>query len=112
MTEDLKNNKPELSEYTEPSPEPLTPPPSIPKMPYDMVKSSHDLLVKFREAIREGTFQGKAMVSLAQGLMMLDTFIGQSQAQLERAKAEHKEAIKKAREEMDNAGSKVTGPVS
>lgn len=67
------------------------------------------MLTSFREAIREGTYQGKGLVSIAQGLMFLDTLIGQSQAQMEMAKAEEKEALRRAKEIIDSDGGKVNG---
>lgn len=82
---------------------------NMPKVPMQVIKDSHNMLVGFREAIREGTYHGKGLIVIAQGLMFLDQLIGQSQAQLEMAKAEEKEALRKAKEAIVNGGGKVNG---
>lgn len=102
---DSENSNPELNGSMAPSAG-LLPPLNV---PIDTIKSSHQMLTGFREAVREGTYQGKYLILIAQGLMFLDSLIGQSQAQLERAKAEQKEAINKAKEQITRAGGEVHG---
>lgn len=111
MTQDLNPSNPENVEFSEPSTEPSASQPSIqpPKPSFDLIKGSHDMMLSFREGVRNGTYQGKHLISIAQGLMFLDTLIGQSQGQLERAKAEQKEMFKRAKEEIAQAGGKING---
>ncbi len=98
-----------MSEYTEPLTGPSMPPSSIPKLPIEQIKASHLMLTGFREGIREGTYQGKHLIHIAQGLMFLDQMIGQSQGQLEMAKKEQKEMMNRAKEEIKEAGGKLEG---
>lgn len=65
------------------------------------------MLISFREGVRNGTYEGKNLISIAQGLMFLDSLIGQSQGQLEMAKKEEKEALKRAKEAITEAGGKM-----
>lgn len=73
----------------------------------DQIRLSHEMLKGFREGVREGTFQGKHLTHIAQGLMFLDTMIGQSKGQLEMAKQREKEAFNRAKEEIKAAGGTI-----
>lgn len=105
--QDSENSEPTKTESVEPLTAPSTPSPSIPNVPLDVVKSSHTMLLSFREAIREGTYQGKGLIAVAQGLMFLDSLIGQSQGQLERARNEQKAALQAAKAKIGVLGGQV-----
>lgn len=65
---------------TEPSPQPAS------SLTVEQARASKEQLVKFRDAIFEGTFSGRSMIDVAKGLMFLEALIGQAQGQLELAK--------------------------
>lgn len=117
MIEDSNMSNLETNEPGVPSNEPLTPPVLNPKhgLNFEQVKSSHRMLVGFREAINEGSYFGKHMVYLAQGLMFLNQMIGQSESHLEVLKQEQKAALKRAKETIKEVGGGITNeskPVS
>lgn len=70
------------------------------------------MLLGFREGVREGTYQGKHLMHIAQGLMLLDQLINQSQGQLDRAKILEKEAYKRSQEMIRQAGGQVKEPAN
>lgn len=67
------------------------------------------MLTGFREGVREGTYQGKHLKHIALGIEWLGPMINQWQAQLELAKREQKDAIKKAQEAIRNSGGSING---
>lgn len=89
--------------------EPLTAPsmPPLPPLNVDQMKASHQMLVGFRKGVREGTFQGEHLIHIAQGLMFLDTMIGQSEGQIQMAKDREKAVLLKAKDEIKAAGGKI-----
>jgi hypothetical protein len=108
LTEESETKTPETNGSPEPSPELSTPAPfQLPKLSFQQIKESHDMLMGFREGVRDGTYQGRWLIKIAQGLMFLDSIIGQSQAQMEHAKQEQKDAIKKAKETIQSAGGTI-----
>ena len=92
---DLESKDPITNAQSEPLPEP-TPPPAIRPPSLQEIKGTHEMLVGFREGIREGTYQGKHLIHIAMGLNFLDNMVNQSKAQLDYAKQLQKEALKAA----------------
>lgn len=105
--QDSENSKPENVESSEQLSEQSTQQSSIPEMPLDQMRQSHDMLIGFREGVREGSYQGRHLIKIAQGLMFLDKMIGQCAGQIEVAKQREKEMMKKAKEAIKDAGGKI-----
>lgn len=108
MTPELNNNNPEPIESTEPSNVPLMPPSSARKPTIKDVQSTHEMLVGFREGVKEGTFKGKHLVHIAMGLQFLDNMVSQSQQTFEMVRKQEAEMRKKAKEAIKEAGGKIT----
>ena len=108
MTEDLKNNKPELNESLAPSPAPSANA-FIPPMSVKDIQATYEMLVNFKAAIRNNKWDGSDTAAVAMGLMMIAQMEAQYSSQLERAKKQDKEMAQKAREAIQNAGGQVNG---
>lgn len=67
------------------------------------------MLMNFRDTVREASYPGSHAVHVAMGLAWLDQMIAQSASQLDRAKNEEKEMLKRAKAAIADAGGKING---
>jgi hypothetical protein len=95
---DSESNAPTSNEQLAQSPAPTPPPIEVPTL--QEIRGTHEMLMGFRDGVREGTFQGKHLVHIAMGLQFLDNMVDQSSSQLDYAKKLQKEAMKAAKEEL------------
>jgi|SRR5690242_18649563 len=114
--QDSENNKPDSTESTEPSPE-LSPQPGSDTKPLNVppgmglreINATYEMLVRFKEAVRDNTWPGDTVQAVAMGLQMIITLEGQYRGQVERMRAMEKEAVKRAKQAINDAGGQVNG---
>jgi hypothetical protein len=62
------------------------------------VAATAEMLSGFREGVKEGTYKGRHLVHIAQGIMFLDRMVEQSQRDLRAARMQEDEMKKMAKE--------------
>lgn len=97
-----------MTESPEPSPAPSTPP-GFPKLGVQELTDAYMMMVGFEEAIRDGSFSGRHARALALGLDFVQRTIPMYKHQLDVAKAQEKEMLKRAKAAIKDAGGDVNG---
>lgn len=113
---DLENSKPETNELPEQSPEPSPasePEQQAPIAPPGMglreITATYEMLVAFKEAVKRNTWPGDTVQAIAMGIQMVVTLESQYRGQMERMRVLEKDAVKRARQAIKDAGGQVHG---
>lgn len=99
----------ETNDSLEPSNE-LSPPSGFsPKLGVREIQATWEMLVKFKQAIKNAHWSGEEVQAVAMGLQMVMQMEAQYLGQLEAAKREQKEALKNAKIKIQEIGGQVNG---
>lgn len=111
--QDSNTSKPELNVLSEQSPELSTPSGSnghALKMGINEIQSTYEMVIGARKAIRNNEhWHGEDLENMAMLQIMLRNMENQYRSQLELARRNEKEAMKRAKEEIQNAGGVING---
>jgi hypothetical protein len=73
------------------------------------MRSSHEMLTGFRDALRESSFPGSYARHIALGMDFIERMIQQSRMNMDMAKREEKEMIKRTKDAIKEAGGQING---
>lgn len=85
---------------------------SLHRVSLNEIRATHEMLIGFREGVKEGTYQGKQLKYIAMGIEFLDNMVKQSAQNLAMASQREKEALKQAKSAIKQQGGQINESTS